>query len=90
MDMESNYLLLPEGVHFCTHRPSRYPDGQCMLGVVLHGFHPDGRIHESRTASLADSSFGTFFNETGGREHVPRDVFIDLEPTVMGKEHIVV
>ena len=32
-----------------------------------------------------DESFKTFFNETNGGKHVPRAVFVDLEPTVLGK-----
>ena len=28
-------------------------------------------------------SFNTFFSETGAGKHVPRTVFIDLEPTVV-------
>ena len=31
---------------------------------------------------LADS-FNTFFSETGAGKHVPRAVFVDLEPTVI-------
>ncbi|KAI3379435.1 hypothetical protein SNEBB_003696 [Seison nebaliae] len=30
-----------------------------------------------------DDSFTTFFSETGGSRHVPRAVFVDLEPTVI-------
>ena len=30
-----------------------------------------------------DDSFSTFFNETGSGKHVPRAVFVDLEPTVI-------
>ena len=33
----------------------------------------------------ADDSFSTFFSETGSGKHVPRSVFVDLEPTVIGK-----
>jgi len=32
-----------------------------------------------------DDSFNTFFSETGAGKHVPRAVFVDLEPTVVGK-----
>jgi len=31
-----------------------------------------------------DVSFNTFFSETGAGKHVPRAVFVDLEPTVVG------
>jgi tubulin alpha len=30
-----------------------------------------------------DSSFSTFFSETGNGKYVPRALFIDLEPTVI-------
>ena len=33
--------------------------------------------------TFGDDSFQTFFSETGGGKHVPRAVFIDLEPTVI-------
>ena len=34
---------------------------------------------------VADDSYNTFFNETRSGKHVPRAVFVDLEPTVVGK-----
>lgn len=30
-----------------------------------------------------DDAFNTFFSETGAGKHVPRAVFVDLEPTVI-------
>ena len=33
----------------------------------------------------ADDSFNTFFAETQTGKHVPRALFIDLEPSVIGK-----
>jgi tubulin alpha len=30
-----------------------------------------------------DDAFNTFFSETGAGKHVPRAVFLDLEPTVI-------
>ena len=35
---------------------------------------------------VADDSFNTFFSETGAGKHVPRAVFVDLEPTVVGRK----
>ena len=32
----------------------------------------------------ADDSFNTFFSETSAGKHVPRAIFADLEPTVIG------
>ncbi|XP_056105959.1 tubulin alpha-8 chain-like [Rhinichthys klamathensis goyatoka] len=52
------------------------------LYCLEHGFQPDGTIVGDGSL-LADSSFGTFFSETGAGKHVPRAMFIDLEPTVV-------
>uniref|UniRef100_A0A3B1K396 Tubulin alpha chain n=1 Tax=Astyanax mexicanus TaxID=7994 RepID=A0A3B1K396_ASTMX len=52
------------------------------LYCLEHGIQPDGMI-ASGNSSLSDSSFGTFFSETGAGKYVPRAVFIDLEPTVV-------
>lgn len=38
-----------------------------------------------KTIGGGDDSFNTFFSETGAGKHVPRAVFVDLEPTVIGK-----
>merc|ERR1719266_3075730 len=36
-----------------------------------------------KTVGGGDDSFNTFFSETGAGKHVPRAVFVDLEPTVV-------
>lgn len=36
----------------------------------------------------ADDSFTTFFSATGSGSYVPRAIFVDLEPTVIGKLYI--
>ena len=41
-----------------------------------------------KAIGAGDDSFNTFFSETGAGKHVPRAVFVDLEPTVVGKELI--
>ena len=62
----------------------------CLYGLYYrelycleHGIHPDGMIPEEYQAEAADDSFSTFFSETGSGKHVPRAVFVDLEPTVV-------
>lgn len=35
------------------------------------------------SVGIANDSFNTFFSETGSGKHVPRAVFVDLEPTVV-------
>ena len=54
------------------------------LFCLEHGIHPDGTMPSDDNA-LNDDSFNTFFSETGAGKHVPRAVFVDLEPTVIGK-----
>ncbi|MBN3296146.1 TBA4A protein, partial [Amia calva] len=56
------------------------------LYCLEHGFKPDGTLDGVELVDQVDSSFGTFFSETGAGKHVPRAVFIDLEPTVIVKD----
>ena len=53
-----------------------------------HGIQPDGQMPSDKTIGGGDDSFNTFFSETGAGKHVPRAVFVDLEPTVVGKYFI--
>ena len=50
-----------------------------------HGIQPDGQMPSDTTIGGGDDSFNTFFSETGSGKHVPRAVFIDLEPGVIGE-----
>ena len=40
-----------------------------------------------KTLGGGDDSFNTFFSETGAGKLVPRAVFVDLEPTVVGEQY---
>ncbi|XP_019867254.1 tubulin alpha-1D chain [Aethina tumida] len=51
------------------------------LYCLEHGIQPDG--HFISEPVVADDSYNTFFNETESGKHVPRVVFVDLEPTVV-------
>ena len=51
-----------------------------------HGIKPDGMLSDDGVA--ADGSFDTFFSETSAGKHVPRTVFVDLEPSVIGESFI--
>ena len=53
------------------------------LYCLEHGIQPDGTMPSDKTIGSQDDSFNTFFSETGGGKHVPRAVFVDLEPTVV-------
>jgi len=55
------------------------------LYCLEHGIAPDGQMPSDKTIGGGDDSFNTFFSETGSGKHVPRAVFVDLEPTVVGK-----
>ena len=54
------------------------------LYCLEHGIQPDGQMPSDKTIGGGDDSFNTFFNETGAGKHVPRAIFVDLEPTVVG------
>ena len=56
------------------------------LYCLEHGIQPDG-IMPDDTNDLNDDSFNTFFSETGhgnASKKIPRAIFVDLEPTVIG------
>lgn len=62
------------------------------LYCLEHGIQADGTVLANQAPPKAapeteqvDSSFETFFCETASGKHVPRAVFVDLEPTVIGK-----
>merc|ERR1711924_466359 len=53
------------------------------LFCLEHGIQPDGQMPSDKTVGGGDDAFNTFFSETGAGKHVPRWVFVDLEPTVI-------
>ncbi len=53
------------------------------LYCLEHGIQPDGQMPSDKPLE-EETSFNTFFSETGAGKHVPRAVFVDLEPTVIG------
>ena len=55
------------------------------LYCLEHGIQPDGQMPSDTTLGGGDDSFNTFFSETSSGKHVPRAVFVDLEPSVVGK-----
>merc|ERR1712166_40007 len=66
--------------------------GQCGIQVgnacwelfcLEHGIQPDGQMPSDKSIGGGDDAFNTFFSETGAGKHVPRAVFLDLEPTVI-------
>merc|ERR1712093_70457 len=64
--------------------------GGCQIGngcwelyCLEHGIQPDGQMPSDKTIGGGDDSFNTFFSETGAGKHVPRCIYLDLEPTVI-------
>ena len=55
------------------------------LYCLEHGIRPDGTIPNDDDPGVEDDSYNTFFSETSAGGHVPRAVFVDLEPTVVGE-----
>merc|ERR1711970_290332 len=53
------------------------------LYCLEHGIQPDGTMPSDKAVGGGEDSFNTFFSETGAGKHVPRAVFVDLEPTVV-------
>merc|ERR1712025_1180301 len=53
------------------------------LYCLEHGIQPDGQMPSDKTVGGGDDSFNTFFSETGAGKHVPRCIYLDLEPTVV-------
>lgn len=54
------------------------------LYCLEHDIQPDGQMSSSKPSGGYDDSFTTFFSETGSGKYVPRAIFVDLEPTVIG------
>ncbi|RVW48728.1 Tubulin alpha-5 chain [Vitis vinifera] len=53
------------------------------LYCLEHGIQPDGMMPSDTTVGVGHDAFNTFFSETGAGKHVPRAIFVDLEPTVI-------
>lgn len=54
----------------------------------VNGVQIAGHMPSDKTVGGGDDSFNTFFSETGAGKHVPRAVFVDLEPTVVDEVHL--
>ncbi|BHF82154.1 hypothetical protein SprV_0802529200 [Sparganum proliferum] len=53
------------------------------LYCLEHGIQPDGHMPDDKRIGSCGDSFNTFFSESDSGKHVPRTVFVDLEPTVI-------
>eukprot|EP00954_Amorphochlora_amoebiformis_P029032 1392569-Amorphochlora_amoeboformis.AAC.1 len=53
------------------------------LYCLEHGIQPDGKMPQDKTKGKEDDAFNTFFSETSAGKHVPRAIFLDLEPNAI-------
>ncbi|GFR59337.1 tubulin alpha chain [Elysia marginata] len=54
------------------------------LYCLEHGIQPSGHMDDLRAATnFGDESYNTFFSETSMGKHVPRAIYVDLEPSVV-------
>ncbi|CAH8856138.1 unnamed protein product [Trichobilharzia szidati] len=53
------------------------------LYCLEHGIQPDGHMPNNKETERSDDAFNTFFSEMSSGKHVPRAVFVDLEPNVV-------
>ncbi|KAH3892498.1 tubulin alpha-8 chain-like [Dreissena polymorpha] len=53
------------------------------LYCLEHGIHPNGLLAGDNPVRADDESYNTFFSETSQGKHVPRAVYVDLEPSVV-------
>ena len=58
------------------------------LYCLEHNIGPDGKIVDKSETKKGADTFSTFFSETDSGKHVPRALYVDLEPTVIGKPFI--
>lgn len=57
------------------------------LFCLEHGVGPDGVLQEATSLPYSrQDPFNTFFSTSSSGHHVPRAIFVDLEPTVVGKQ----
>lgn len=59
--------------------------GNTVLVMLRARFQPDGQMPSDTSVGVEDDSFNTFFSENNAGKHVPRAIFVDLEPTVVGR-----
>lgn len=56
------------------------------LYCLEHNIQPNGTMQDEKAIMISgDESYNTFFNETSHGKHVPRAIYVDLEPSVVGK-----
>ncbi|KAF9625780.1 hypothetical protein IFM89_027105 [Coptis chinensis] len=73
---------MPAGNSIALSMASRYVSSSSVV-TVHRVLIPDGQMPSDKIVGGGDDAFNTFFSETDAGKHVPRAVFLDLEPTVI-------
>ena len=76
-------LTPPRSSRDAAPAPAQVGNACWELYCLEHGIQPNGQMPSDKTIGGGDDAFNTFFSETGAGKHVPRAVFVDLEPTVV-------
>ena len=74
------YNLSQGALLFGAWDPSRRNDSSGEFFPFQPNYISNGQEYQDEAS---DDSFSTFFSTTGSGKHVPRAVFVDLEPTVV-------
>ncbi|GAB2229306.1 hypothetical protein Droror1_Dr00023445 [Drosera rotundifolia] len=53
------------------------------LYCLEHGIQPDDKMSSDTKVGVCGDAFNTFFSETDVGKHIPRAIFVDLDPTVI-------
>ncbi|XP_022038405.2 tubulin alpha chain [Helianthus annuus] len=81
------YIFFKTECHQGHHHDHKHDFAVSSVSIVSEGTldldEPDGQMPSDKTVGGGDDAFNTFFSETGAGKHVPRAVFVDLEPTVI-------
>ena len=78
-----SFFIFPEIISIHLGQAGVQVGNQCWeLYCLEHGIEPDGTMPSDTTVGVENDSFNTFFSETSSGKHVPRAVYVDLEPSV--------
>merc|ERR1712045_197751 len=84
LQLQLSYITMREVISIHVGQAGIQVGNACWeLFCLEHGIQPDGQMPSDKTIGGGDDAFNTFFSETGAGKHVPRAVFLDLEPTVI-------
>ncbi|KAF6149284.1 hypothetical protein GIB67_026140 [Kingdonia uniflora] len=84
MSRDSAHDLMLKSLNFKIFQAGIEVGNACWeLYCLEHGIQPDGQMPSDKTVGGGDEAFNTFFSETGAGKHVPRAIFVNLEPNVI-------